>query len=220
MIYPSIKQPPSEKALYFRTLIFSLVLFGGFYAYTTWLKIPNVLNKSAADASIVLIGISMMLSGICYFWNMFDSLIRYRKHAGMMGWAFGITHMFLSLSTLQALFSAALWEKGIPWAALTGFIATVVFTIMAMISNTKMAQLLGGKWWRFILRTGYLAVILIFFHVVLLKSARWITWYEGGMQTPPSSSLIVTVFMVLVILMRIALWIALKRKAAKPSFAR
>jgi hypothetical protein len=63
------------------------------------------------------------------------------------------------------------------------------------------------------LRWGYAAVILVFAHVVLLKSARWITWYNGGMVTPPSLSLMVSGFMLLVLVMRVVLLLTLKRKA-------
>ena len=83
---------------------------------------------------------------------------------------------------------------------------------MAVISNMYMTRMLGGKWWKIILRTGYLAVILVLAHVVLLKSARWMRWYQDGMETFPSLSLLVSVFMVIVVLMRIALWMALKKR--------
>lgn len=212
MLNSKYKTPPSEKSLYLKTTVFSLAIFGLFYAYTSWLAIPGVLNKSVADASIFLMGLSMLLSGICYFWNVFDPLIRYRKHLGLIGFAFGVVHIVLSFSTLQNLLKVETWEKGAMWPAFTGLLATVIFTVMALISNSRMAMLLGGKWWRYLLRTGYVAVILVWLHVVLLKSARWITWYEGGMKTLPSLSLLISIFMVIVIVMRIALWIALKRK--------
>jgi DMSO/TMAO reductase YedYZ heme-binding membrane subunit len=209
MFTPQIKLPPSDKVLYFRTLLFSSVLFGLFFAYTSWMKIPNVMNKTVADVSIVLIGLSMILSGVCYFWNRFDSLIVYRKHLGLSGWAFGIAHMILSKGALLGLFTAEIWQKGAAWPAFNGLVAMVIFTVMAAVSNTKMARLLGGKVWRGILRTGYVAIIFVLIHVVLLKSGRWATWFQEGMQTPPSLSLMVTIFMVIVLLMRVALWIAL-----------
>lgn len=206
-------QPFSEKKLYWRTLFFGLVLFAATYGYTSWLKIPGVLNKSAADTAIILIGLSMLLSSLCYFWNFVDTKIIYRKHLGLLGFAFGVAHIALSYSALLNLFKAETWQQSSLWAPLTGAVATVIFTIMALISNQFMARELGGASWRFILRTGYAAVLLVLAHVYLLKSARWITWYQGGMETPPSLSLVVSVFMVIVILMRILLWFSLKRKA-------
>lgn len=208
----SYPQPPSELSLYLRVLVVSALIFGGFYAYTTWLQIPNVLNKTAADTSIFLMGMSMLMSSIGYFGKRLDSWVRYRKHLGLVGFAFGLAHWFLSWGAFQNLLKAETWQKGAMWPALTGLLALGIFTVMALISNSQAARLLGGKWWRFILRSGYLAVILVWLHVVLLKSGRWVTWYENGMKTLPSLSLLVTVFMTVVLVMRVVLWIATRRK--------
>jgi DMSO/TMAO reductase YedYZ heme-binding membrane subunit len=198
--------------MYLKVTGFGLLIFGLFYSYTAWLAIPGTLNKTVADTAIFLIGLSMLLSSLCYFWNIFDPLIRYRKHLGLIGFAFGLLHIGLSFPALQSLFLSETWEKNAMWPALTGLLATLIFAAMALISNSRMAILLGGKWWRYILRTGYIAVILVWLHVVLLKSSRWLTWYEEGMKTLPSLSLLISLFMLWVIAMRIALWLALRKK--------
>lgn len=209
---PVFKKPPSEFGLYGRTLVFGLLVGGLFYTYTTWLKIPNALNKSVADAAIFLIGCSMILSSMCYFWDFLDHMIVYRKYLGLVGFAFSLTHMLLSFSALQALFKSETWAKGAMWPALAGSMAMIIFAIMALISNRLMALKLGGKVWRGILRAGYLAVALVGAHVVLLKYGRWVAWYQGGMKTWPSSSMVVAVWILVVLVMRIALLIALKTK--------
>ncbi len=208
----SVSLPPSETQLYFRVLIFSVITFDLFYGYTSWLKIPNVLNKSAADAAIFLMGLSMILSSVCYFWNVFDSLIRYRKHLGLVGYAYGVAHVLLSTPALTSLFKSETWTRGAMWPAFTGLLASIIFTVMFFISNRFMAQALGGKIWRFILRTGYVAIIFVWLHVVLLRWNRWQSWYQDGMTTWPSSSLVLSVFMVLVIMMRLGLWWSLRRR--------
>jgi len=208
-------KPVSELKLYLRVLVFGLGIFALSYFYLTTQKIPNLLNKSVADTAIILIGLSMALSGICYFWNFFDSKIIYRKHLGLIGFAFGIIHIGLSFSTLERLLQIETWEKGTYWPALTGLLATLIFTAMALVSNRFSATKLGGKLWRSVLHTGYLGMLLILAHVVILKSARWITWYTGGMKTLPSLSLIVSIFIVVVILVRISLWWSLKRNAKR-----
>jgi hypothetical protein len=90
--------PVTETSLYLKTLVFSLVIFAITYGYTAWMKIPNVLNKSVADTSIILIGLSMLLSGVCYFWNLFDTKIVYRKHLGLVSFIW-----FNSLASLSAI---------------------------------------------------------------------------------------------------------------------
>lgn len=206
--------PISELTLYFHSALFGLLVFGICYWYTSILKIPNVLNKSVADAAVVLIGFSMLLSSLCYFWNFVDSKIVYRKHLGLVGFAFAVTHIVLSFSALQSLFEVATWQKNAMWPMLTGALAMIIFSIMAAISNQFMATELGGKVWRGILRTGYIGVVLVWAHVILLKAPRWLTWLQGGMKTPPSTSIIISCFLAFVVLMRIALWFSLKPKQA------
>lgn len=208
------KKPMSELSRYVRTAAFSALTFGLTYGYTSWMKIPNQLNKSVADTAIILIGLSMVMSSVGYFWNRFDHLVIFRKHLGLVGFAYGVAHWLLSWGLFLSVLKAETWQKGAMWPAFTGVVALVIFTIMALISNQFSARLLGGKWWRFILRTGYAAVLLVAAHVVLLKGPRWITWYEGGMKTPPSMSLMVTVFMAVVVLMRVALWWSIKQQKA------
>jgi DMSO/TMAO reductase YedYZ heme-binding membrane subunit len=204
-----------ELGFYIKTGIFGLIIFATCYAYLRWMNIPGEMNKSAADTAVILMGSSMILSSICYFWNFLDWAIVYRKYLGLIGFAFGLTHLFLSWNVFLSLFSQSTWEKGAMWPALAGAVALGIFAIMALISNAFAARHLGGKIWRYILRAGYLAIIFVWFHVVLLKSARWITWYQGGMKTPPSLSLIVAIFMLIVLLMRLLLWWRLSRVAAK-----
>ncbi len=204
--------PLSETQKYIHVLILGLFVFAGIYGYLVWQKMPNLLNKAVADTSIILIGLSFLLSSICYFWNFLDFSIVYRKHLGLLGFAFGVVHTGLSFSALQRLFLFSTWQKGMQWPALAGTLALVIFSIMALISNTYAATKLGGVLWRKVLRTGYVAVILIWIHVYLLKSMRWIQWIQGGFKAPPSTSFIVILFMTIVLGMRLALWWSLLKK--------
>lgn len=197
---------------YIHVFLFGIVLFALSYWYISWLNIPNPLNKSFADTSIYLIGFSMALASVCYFWNVFDRFIVYRKHLGMLGFIFGLVHVYLSFGALQRLFIVQTWQKGAMWPSLTGAIALVIFSVMASVSPSVVAQKLGGKIWRSILQLGHLGVLLIWFHVYFLKFGYILKWYNEGMKTPPSSSLIVLIFMTIVIGLRTALWIVLKKK--------
>jgi len=198
--------------LYRNTLIFGLAVFGLAYGYTTFLEIPGVLNKAVANTAIILMGCSMLLSSLCYFWDFVDDKIIYRKHLGLIGYAFGLAHVVLSFPALKRLMTSEAWSQTIPWAPLTGLGALVIFTIMALISNKFAAHKLGGKTWRIILRTGYIAIILTWIHVVALKSKYWIRWAEAGFDSWPSLSFVTSVFMLVVVLMRIALWWSVRNK--------
>lgn len=208
-------QPLSEMSLYVRSGVFGLLVFASTYLYTSYLKIPGTINKSVADTSIILIGLSMLLSSICYFWNFLDSKIIYRKHLGLVGLAFGIVHIGLSFPALKNLFVMDTWTKGVFWAPLTGAVATVIFLIMALVSNQYSAMHLGGVVWRKILRTGYIAMGLVLAHVIFLKFSRWLTWYQEGAKTLPAMSIVVSVFILFVLIMRVLLWWSLKRKSSQ-----
>ncbi len=204
--------PPSDFQLYIRVFTFGFLIAAAFYWYTTWLKIPNPLNKAFADTSITLIGLSMLLSSVCYFWDFMDTKIIYRKHLGLVGFAFGLAHILLSYNAITRLFTPQAWQNGIPLAPITGVLAAIIFAMMAVVSNQYAAHVLGGVTWRKILRTGYLAVVLVWLHVFFLKWIYVSRWIQGGMKTPPSSSVIVLLFMIVVIVMRGALWFSLLKK--------
>jgi DMSO/TMAO reductase YedYZ heme-binding membrane subunit len=207
LLFPKMPMSLSrEIGFYVNTSIFGLLVFAACYGYLKWMNIPGEINKSVADTSIILMGLSMVIGSICYFWNFLDWSVVYRKYLGLIGFAFGIAHLVLSWDLFMSLFNTTTWEQGKMWPALAGTVAFVIFTIMALISNTFAARHLGGKNWKYILRTGYAAILLVWFHVVLLKSARWVTWYQGGMKTPPSLSLMVSIFIVFVLVMRLLQW--------------
>ena len=201
-----------ELSLYIKTAIFGVAVFGLSYWYLHWMGIPSELNKSTADTAIILMGLSMLLTSICYYWNFLDWSIIYRKYLGLIGFAFAAAHLVLSWEPFLSLFTTNTWQQGKMWPVLTGAVALVIFTIMAIISNTFLARKLGVILWKRILRTGYLAVTFVWLHVILLKSARWVTWYQGGMKTLPSLSLLVTIFMTIVVVMRIFLWWSLRKR--------
>ena len=208
ILSPSLSR---EISFYLKTGIFGILVFAACYAYLRWMNIPGELNKSAADTAVILMGLSMLMSSIGYFLNFFDWAMIYRKYLGLIGFAFAIAHLVLSWSTFTTLFHLSTWQQGKMWPALEGTVAFGVFTVMALVSNAVAARHLGGKNWRYVLRTGYAALILVIMHVVLLKSARWATWFNGGMKTLPSLSLLVTIFMAFVLLMRLVLWWRLKK---------
>lgn len=201
-----------EFKLYLKTSIFGLSVFALIYFYITWMQIPGVLNKSVADTAVVLMGLSMLISGLSYFWKSLASFIIYRKYLGLIGFAFATVHLILSWSALSQLLQIELWQQLKIGAPLSGLLAFIIFTMMWMISNRLSARLLGGNLWRMLLRTGYLALALVFIHIYLLKASRWITWYQEGMTSPPSASLLSAIFIIVVIVMRLVMAKSLRKK--------
>jgi len=212
----TIKKTPkqqSEVSRYFWVTVLGLSLFASFYYYLAWLEIPNMLNKAVADVSVVLIGLSMLLTAICYFWDFADTKIVYRKHLGLIGFAFAVVHLILSNKALLKLTDETAWQSGSVKPVIAGLTATIIFTIMALISNRVATTKLGGIGWRRILRTGYVGLFFVLLHVAYLKSSHWVSWLETGANRPPSLSLIVSVFIIIVLISRIMLWLSLLFKS-------
>jgi DMSO/TMAO reductase YedYZ heme-binding membrane subunit len=204
----------SEMTLYLRVLILGILVCAACYFYTTFNKIPSTFNKSVADTSVILMGLSMVLSSVCFFWDRFDSFIIYRKQLGLIGFGFGLLHVGLSWEALEKLFLPTTWATPAYQPILAGVLGLIIFSMMALISNQFAAHKLGGRNWRYLLRTGYLAMFFIWIHVVLLKMVRWMAWYKGGMKTLPSISLMISLFIIVILVMRGALAFSLYRKRA------
>lgn len=208
----------SELFLYIKTSIFSLLLYLSLISYQLITSTRSPVNKSLADTGIILIGFSMGLSGICYFWNLFDRFGIYRKHLGMVGYAYALLHLLLSWDALTQIWNPQ-WSDTFPTAPVAGLIATLIFTFMAIISNTFAVKHLGGKLWRRLQRTGYLAIVFVWLHVVVLRFPSWSKWVSDGFPSWPTTSLITAIFMLLVLILRLALALSLfyHRHHSKPS---
>lgn len=202
----------TEKSIYIRTTIFGLIVFVAFFAYTNFLKIPNAVNKSFADTAILLMGLSMAIKSIAYFFHSARAFLLYRKQLGLIGFGFLVGHIALSFSAFLSLFTPKAWSTGIPWPMFTGFVAGAIFTVMAAISFQKIASLLNGTLWRRILQMGYIALLLSVIHVILLKFGRWSTWYREGVQTAPSTSLVVAFITGIVLFLRIIYLLTRKKR--------
>ncbi len=192
-----------ELKLYVHVLLLSAVLCATVYAFLVWQGSPNLLNRTVANVSMILISLSLMMSGMGYFFNFLDKQVIYRKHLGLVGFGFGVWHFLLSFTGLAQLQRPAMW---------TGFVALLIFTLMALISNHLATKFMGGVWWRRTLRLGFVALFLVVIHVWLLRAHRWWTWLTEGLSGSTVLALGVTVLAVFVLLLRLILEIALRRK--------
>lgn len=201
-----------EIRLYAQVLLFSEIVFGLFYFYLLKTSATSPVNYAVANTAVFVMGLSMILSGVCYFWNTFDRFSIYKKYLGLVGFGFAAAHFIIHFQAFTRLFSPTIWQRTFGWVLLSGLVSLLIFTVMALISNNFMARKLGGRNWKLTLRTGYIALLLAGIHVVLLRSDDWASWYSEGMHTLPSLNMLIALFILIVIGMRIALWIALKRK--------
>lgn len=205
--------------LWVRTFIFGFIvlllcaLYLYFYRHRHFTL--RTANSAFADAGFILIGLSFALSGICYFWNFFDTKIIYRKYLGLVGFFFELAHTIIALFFLPAF---PFPEHYVRRENFLGFIAAlgsiIIFIGMALISNRYAASKLGGKHWRTLLRTGYVAMILGLIHFGFRRYEGWLTWLKHPSALPPSSIIIFS-FGILVLILRLCLAFALWRKKKK-----
>ncbi len=176
----------------------------------------STLNQSLANAGMILIGLSFLFSSICYFWNFFDKKIIYRKYIGLMGFWLIVLHGILTLALPQFPLAAFFLPENIV-AFLAAVDAFLILLMMAFISHRSVIKKIGGRRWRILLRTGYIAYAFGIIHLALKKYPLWVLWVGNFPEhLLPPLSLLVTFFAFLVFLLRIALFISLKRSAPQP----
>lgn len=210
------QKPPST--LWLNTLIFSFIVLvtfsfylfirrGGFEIFS--------LNQAFAATGMILIGLSFALSALCHFWDIFDSKIIYRKHLGLLGFAFVLAHIFIILFPLSTNFPFPSYfltsDQITPF--ISAVLALLIFMMMAAISNRFAIDELGGAHWRMLLRTGYIAYFLALVHIGFSTYNFWLRWFSTFTPYLPPLSLLVFVFGVLVLILRIALWFSTRTKA-------
>ena len=204
---------PSAGKQWRNTFLLSIVIFslGSIYlSLRRWDYDLYIANKVFATTALVLIGLSLALSGLCYFWDFADDKILYRKYLGLTGFAFAVIHVVTSVFLLPDHFPYPEWFFDNMLSVFLGGTALLLLSFLALISNRTAMTMLGSKYWRLLLRLGYLAFILIIAHLAILKYPGWIRWMKNFDPILPPLSLLEFIFALLVITLRIAVWIDLK----------
>lgn len=192
-----------EKTLLLSVFVF-IIIFGYQYLISGKYSLYSI-NSAIASTSMILIGLSFALSGICYFWNFADSKIIYRKYLGIVGFAFAASHSILSFF---------LYPKGSPLAYFLsdsrvvpfffGVSALLILLMMTLISNRFSIQKLGGKLWRNLLHLGYLAYFFVILHIIFLNA-------DSFKKILPPTFFIIIILAILVLLLRFALYLKTRK---------
>ena len=184
-------------------------------------------NQAAAETSIILICLSMAMSGIVYFWDFADHYLLYRKYIGLVGFYFALYHGLYTLNRMILPYNTSL-ERFFSWPTLglTGnnllafifaLISLLILVIMAVISNAWATNLLGGQIWRHLLRTGYIVLLLGGLHSGLKTYEDWLAWFQTLDPIFPPLSLITTILIISTFALRLMLQISLWRKTQTPT---
>lgn len=200
-----------------KTFLFSLCILAFFLLYLfarTGSLTLFTLNQAVANNALFLIGLSMMLSSLCYFWNFIDTKIIYRKYLGVIGAVYGFFHIgyFFQLLWRRATNPRILFSEGI--STFFGLAAIILFLFMIVISSRYAIHELGSARWRKMLRyAGYIGFVFLLFHLLLVEYDHWIDWIISFKPSVlPPLSLLSMIFGIVVIGIRFTLWISLMRK--------
>jgi DMSO/TMAO reductase YedYZ heme-binding membrane subunit len=189
--------------LWINTAVFGLFMYTlfAFYVYfqTSKLEIFQI-NQVAANTGTALISFSFLLTSLSFFFDRFDKLIIYRKHLGIIGFAYVVAHIVFILVLMPWMFTLGDLINTRLVGFTFGLLATLIFAVMTAISNRYMVTTIGGHIWRGFLRYGgYSALIFSLIHTWQSSSRYWILTKMWPI------SLIVFVLGVMTILMRLAM---------------
>ena len=194
-----------------------LVLLGALIALQHGSFSLRYLNHSIAWTSVLLIGLSFALSGICYFWDFADTKILYRKHLGIAGFHYVSIHYFLSLYLLSRRANILEYFSSSDhfWPFFFGTLGLIYFSFMTAISNQHAAHELGGLKWRKLLRLGYIAFVFGLVHILFLRWEDYREWWESGTFIPTVGITLLT-FSIVVLLLRVVLSLRIHLKKTSP----
>ncbi len=173
----------------------------------------TLVNKALGVASLLLIALSMYLTGRSYFSRRAGDSLALRKPYGLAGFWIGLAHGAVDHFLLPALGLGPEKRPEGLHAEATGWIALALFAVMTLASNDRARKFLGTGTWRKLLRyAGYAGLVLAAAHAAMLKSASWSRYFRTFESVLPSLSLFAVAFAVATILLRLAVWWAETRK--------
>ncbi len=190
------------------------VVFGGSLAYAIvryhlagdveWRHFPLcIFLKATSLAAVVFVSCSYLIGKIIH-WRDHDKALRLVgiKFCGLMGFFLAGIHTLFSLSLLSPAYYAKYFDEtgrlnlqG-ELAISVGVVALFFLMSPAITTLPMMPKALGGRRWKRSQRVGYLALILVVVHLVVLGLKGWLAprgWQAG---IPPISLVAVLVALV------------------------
>ncbi len=183
------------------------VVFGGSLAYAIvryhlagdveWRHFPLfIFNKATSLAAVVFVSCSYLIGKIIH-WHDHDKALRLVviKFCGLMGFFLAGIHALFSLSLLSPAYYAKYFDadgrlnlQG-ELAMSVGVIALFFLMAPAITTLPMMPKALGGQRWKRGQRAGYLTLILVVVHLVVLGVKGWLAPKGWPAGLPPISLL-------------------------------
>lgn len=169
----------------------------------------SIVNKSLASASLILLGIILLIGPLSRLYQRFDTWVNYRKELGILAFLLGAVHVYLSMFSLAKRGPFGLFQSR-PLVAYSGLLGLLIMAYLFIISFEKIKQKIGvSQWWRMQYWGARITGAAIFVHMSVFKYSEWNTWLSGkaeNLARPdwPPVSLLVAIFFAFVILTRLS----------------
>ncbi len=186
------------------------VIFGGSLAYAivryhlagdvSWAHFPLfIFNKATSLAAVIFVACSYLVGKI-FRWHDHNPALRLVviKFCGLVGFFLAGIHAFLSLCLLSPAYYANYFADGGKLnlqgeVALTiGVVALFLLLAPAITTLPMIPKAIGGLRWKRSQRAGYLALILVVGHLVVLGWKGWMAPGKWQAGIPPISLVAVT----------------------------
>ena len=153
-----------------------------------------IFNKATSLAAVLFVACSYLVGKIIH-WHDADKALRLVviKFCGLMGFFLAGIHAFLSVSLLTPAYFAKYFDadgrlnlQG-ELAVTAGVLGLFFLMSPAITTLPMMPKALGGRRWKRTQRLGYMALLLVVAHLVVLGLEGWLapSGWNGGL--PPIS---------------------------------
>lgn len=194
-------------------IVFFIILLGYAYIYNNELSLLAI-SQAIAGAAGFMVGISLALGSLAYFKRSLGPKVANRKYIGLVGFWLALTYAVMLLFVDPDRYLFGIFGTLSTTDGFFGLTAIIILSIMALVSNNWGIKKLGAKNWRMILRLGYVAYFLLVLRAITLEWEIWTAWWNMPLFELPPPRLLVSIFAVLVILLRVAVTVSktLKRR--------
>ncbi len=213
-----------EQTMWLHSILLSLYVYVVVAFYTsgiTGFLVSRQVNISIGYVGLIFLLLSMGMSSICYFWNFADRYLAYRKYFGILGFVYSLIHFVISFTLIQVRtgFGLFLQDPSNTLPFFTGLSSLLILLTLTVLSHRIPMRWLG-KWWRRIMRFGYLALILAVLHTAARQGGEWIGWitFQREYVLPPFG-LLMFIATCVVLLLRALMWYGVVHKKVVPSNA-
>lgn len=218
------KPSPWRSGIKVSVFVFVLCLAYAFLRYNVVRNVSlehlplYIVNKAVALATTFIIGFSYMLGPLARFFpSFFVPKLSLRKPFGLFGFGMAAVHAVMALLLFdKAIYPRFFAKDGqLTWQAETamlfGVLAFFTFSIVAIVSIPSVEEKLDEKQWKTVQRLGLVAYFFVLLHAVVMGYRGWFlasSWSYGL----ASISLVASLFIVLVFLVRVFVTILPQKK--------